>query len=478
MKNYYKVVFAVLSVFLLSTALFAVPKKVDSSSRKKPQWISIPPEEKGFHYFIGISQNQEDKGVALGKALEEAQKQVLSTIGIVVGTKMRLNKEISENETVTKMMDQYRETGKAKLQGQKVKEIYSEEYRDGDRRFFDVYVLLKYSAGEIKAERERIEQQQAANRRDAKEKLLLIDKMISDGKIWDAYQEASRIFTGLADQPGASEYRLLLNIVKKIVNGLVVTPVSVKGKDPSVKLTLIWDKEKLPVASVKMLSEIVQGEGEIVSPQTSGDDGIAVFPISKIKFQGGLAKLKIQPQTEPFLDSLKNAYMDDSDFDSLKKSLENSVVSIILKASDFGGQKFCLIVWNEAGKREHSFEVSTTKELGKAGISVRSFSEIPQEVSFDSFENEKFYDFLSSQEMDALIVGRLNVIDNGDVYNLRSVTSRIDLKVIEIKTRKILAAFEKEQTGVQINLERAKSKTFSDLVGLIAPQLIDIAGVQ
>jgi len=476
-KNY-KVVFAVLSVFLLSNALFAVPKKVRSSSRKRPKWISIPPEEKGYHFFVGISQNQDDKGTALGKALEEAQKQVLSTIGIVVGTKMRLNKEISENKTVTKMMDQYRETGKAKLKGQKVKEIYSEEYRDGDRRFFDVYVLLRYSAGEIKSERRRIEQQQADYRRIANEKLTLIDKMISDGKIWDAYQEACRIFTGLADQPGASQYRLLLNKVKKIVNGLVITPVSVKGKKPSVKLTLSWDKKKLPVSSVKMLSEIVQGEGEIASPQTSGDDGIAVFPISKIKFQGGLAKLKIQPQTGQFLDSLKNAYMDDSDFDSLKKSLENAVVSIILKASDFGGQKFCLIVWNEAGKRENSFEVAVTKELGKAGISVRSFSEIPQGVSFDSFENDKFYDFLSAQGMDALIVGRLNVIDNGDVYNLRSVTSQVDLKVIEIKTRKVLAAFEKEKSGVQINFKRAKSKTSSELVELVAPQIIDIAGVQ
>jgi len=476
-KNY-KAVFAVLSVFLFSSALFAVPKKVRSSSRKRPRWISVPPEEKGYHFFVGISQNQEDKGVALGKALEEAQKQVLSTIGIVVGTKMRLNKEISENKTVTKMMDQYRETGKAKLKGQKVKEIYSEEYRDGDRRFFDVYVLLKYSAAEIKSERRRIEDQQAANRRDAKEKLLLIDKMIADGKIWDAYQEAARIFTGLADQPAASEYRIVLNKVKKMVNGLVITPVSVKGKKPSVKLILNWDKQNIPVSSVKMLSEIVQGEGEIVSPQTSGNDGIAVFPISKIKFQGGLAKLKIQPQTEQFLDSLKNAYMDDSDFNSLKKSLENSAVSIILKAADFGGQKFSLIVWNESGKREHSFEVTVMKELGKAGISVRSFSEIPKEVSFENFENEKFYNFLSSQGMDALIVGTLSVIDNGDVYNLRSVTTRIDLKVIEIKTRKILAAFEKEQTGVQINFKRAKSKTSSDLVKLIAPQLIDIAGVQ
>jgi len=64
------------------------------------------------------------------------------------------------------------------------------------------------------------------------------------------------------------------------------------------------------------------------------------------------------------------------------------------------------------------------------------------------------------------------------VYGLRSVTTRADMKVVEVKSRKLLAAFEKSKSGVQINFERAADKTSKELVEEIAPQVIDIAGVQ
>ncbi|MEA2081655.1 MAG: hypothetical protein U9O97_02825, partial [Elusimicrobiota bacterium] len=128
MRNKRFAVFAFAGFFLMSCSALPRPKKVWSSKRRKPKWISVIPEKAGYYYYLGISQNQEDKGIALQKALEEGMKQVLSTIGIVVGTKMRLNKEISGNKEITKMVDKYRETGKAKLRGQKVKEMYTEEY--------------------------------------------------------------------------------------------------------------------------------------------------------------------------------------------------------------------------------------------------------------------------------------------------------------------------------------------------------------
>ncbi len=478
MRNRRFAVMAMAAIFFLTGPAFARPKKVWSSKRKKPKWISVIPEKSGYYYYVGISQNQDDKGVALQKALEEAMKQVLSTIGIVVGTKMRLDKEISGNEQITKMVDKYRETGKAKMRGQKVKEMYTEEYRDGDRRFFDVYLLMRYSEKEIKKERRRIEDQQAQNRREADRKMEESQVLLKEGKVSDAFEEDARMFTMLADQPGISQYSALLNRIKKLLSSLETEAVSAKGKKPSVRLFAKIDGERKPVSGIRMLASFETGEGEVDSPKTTDEKGIAVFPISKIKFSGGIAKLKIKPMAEQFTVPLKNAYMDDSDFEFIEGILKGLEVSLILKAADFGGSKFSLIVWNDKGKRETSFETALSKELTAAGISVRAFANVPEGVSFDSFENDKFFSSLAAKGIDCLIVGSLNMIDNGDVYNLKSVTGEAHIKVIEIKSRKLLAAFEKSNTGVQINFKRAKAKTTTALVGDIAPKIVDIAGVQ
>ncbi|MBA3065485.1 hypothetical protein FP828_03235 [bacterium] len=188
-------------------------------------------------------------------------KQVLSTIGIVVGTKMRLDKEISGNEEITKMVDKYRETGKAKMRGQKVQEMYTEEYRDGDRRFFDVYLLLMYSEKEIKTERQRIEEQQSQNRREADRKMKEAEVMLKEGKVSSAFEEDARMFTMLADQPGVSQYSALLNRIKKLLNSLETETVSVKGKKPSVKLFAKIDGERKPVSGIRMLAVFETGEG-------------------------------------------------------------------------------------------------------------------------------------------------------------------------------------------------------------------------
>ncbi len=472
-----KTVFFITALFFFSSGCLAVPKKVRSSSRHRPKWLTKLPQEKGYNYFLGIAQNQPDEGVALEKAIEEALKQVLTTIGIVVGTKMRINKEMSADKTITKMLDEYRETGKAKVRGHKIKGIYTEEFVDGDKRFFDVYVLLRYSDREIKTERRRIESVQAANRRIAREKLPEVDKLIESGKVMDAYLLAARIFTDLADQPTSSEYRSALGKIKKIVDGISLEPLRLKGRKPKVEAVLRWGGKEIPVDMMKLEAECTEGKFEIETPQKTSE-GLAEFKIEKATFQGGLLKIKIFPSSDQFLVPLKNAYMDEADFSAFKKTLADAAISVILKAADFGGRKYCLLVWDERGRRQNSFEVSLTKRLTNAGISVRSFARVPAGVNFRNFEKENFYDFLKKQGIGGLIIGELKIVDNGSVYSLRSVSANISLKVIDIKSKKVLAAFEKTQTGVQINFERAKIKTTNELVEKIAPQIIDITSVQ
>ena len=73
-----------------------------------------------------------------------------------------------------------------------------------------------------------------------------------------------------------------------------------------------------------MLASFETGEGVLASPRTTDDDGIVEFPISKIKFKGGIATLKIKPMSEQFTVPLKNAYMDDSDYEFMAGMLKGA----------------------------------------------------------------------------------------------------------------------------------------------------------
>src|SRR3989339_979945 len=140
-------IFLLSFLFMASLSLDARTKLVSRSQKKKPAWITIPPQEKGQYYFVGISQNAATLDKAMRGAIEEALKQVLTVIGVFVGNKMQIDKQIEGDKTITKMLDEYKEVGKGKVSGHRIKEIYTEEYLDEDKnaRFYDVFLLMKYS---------------------------------------------------------------------------------------------------------------------------------------------------------------------------------------------------------------------------------------------------------------------------------------------------------------------------------------------
>jgi len=473
-----KKTFLLFSVFFLSVEVaFCAPKKIWSSARKKPKWISYIPEEKGYHYFIGIAQNQPSRATALRKAIEEALKQVLTTIGVTIGTDMRIEKEIKASKVITKMLDEYSEKGKAKLKGHKIKEIYSEEYVDGDKRFYDVYVLVRYSDKEIAAERRRIEEEQRQNRSTARFNLEDYTKLLSNRRVKDAVEKLLENLYILSDQPTCAEYRRSFEKLKEVLGNISLKPQKVKGREPQILAVLNVEGEEIPYAFLGILAEFKQGEGEISSPVKTDENGIATFKISKIKFQAGVVKINFIPAKAQFIETIKNA-ISKKQREVLENIILQSQISIILRASDFGGKSVCILFWDEERKRVGSFEVSLAEKLTEVGVNIKSFSNIPTGINFENFEQGVFCEFLKEKGVDVLVVGKLQTIDNGNVYSLRSVTVNADYKIVEIKTKKITLSKTDSKTAVQINFGRARTKALKELAEIVSKSLQEILSIQ
>jgi len=470
--------FFLFSLFCLSIGVIScTPKRIWSSPGKKPKWISYIPEEKGYHYFIGIAQNQPDRATALRKAIEEALKQVLTTIGVTIGTDMRIEKEIQASKVLTKMIDEYSEKGRAKLRGHKIKEIYSEEYFDGNRRFYDVYVLLRYSEREIAAERRRIEEEQRRNRATARFNMEDFKKLLNEGRVKDAVEKLFENVYILSDQPSCLEYKKSFERLKEILGNISLKPLKTTGRKPQILAVLNVEGRKIPYAFLDILAEFEQGEGEISSPEKTDENGIAEFEISKIKFQAGVAKINFIPEKTQFMETIKSA-ISDKQREVLENLISQAQISIVLKASDFGGKSVCILFWSEEGQRVMTFEVSLAEKLTEVGVNIKSFSNIPTGINFGNFEQDVFYKFLKEKGVDVLVVGKLKAIDNGNVYNLKSVTVNADYKIVEVKSKKITLSKTDSKTAVQINFDRAKAKALKGLAEIVSKSLQEILSIQ
>jgi len=411
-----KRILSVFIIFLLSINFASAKiKLIEKSKRKKPKWITLPPEEKGYYYFIGVSQNNKNLGEGINKAIEEALKQVLSTIGVVVGARTYIEKTMKEDRTISKIIDEYKEVGRAKLRGHKIREIYTETYLDTEtgERFYDVYVLLRYSEKEIKKERDRIKRIQAENRKVSQKYLEEAKEFEKNGKIFNAFKKYSDVINVLQDQPGIYQYNNALIGIKRILNGIVL-----KGKQEKRTIIVLGNcrihEKSFPLDGIKLKAEISKGEGEI-EVSSIFENGKCEFKIKKIKFEGGIAEITVFLDKEQFLSLLKNAYLSNQDLKALEEIIEEKKVKILISSSEFGFSKVCVFVFKKDGGRSSQAENIISKILIDSGIKVAEMN-IPKFLNYKNFMKKIFFTLLRKKGVKKVIVGELEVIDNGKVY--------------------------------------------------------------
>ena len=135
----------------------------ESSHKKAPEWVTVVPKaDKEFYYFVGRASGKNALEDAETDAVADAIRQVVTMIGLDVTVDYdRLRKEA---EVI--LDDRLISRGAARVLGIKVMESYHRrgaEYSAGELRHkYEAAVLIRWPKGELKMERNRLEQDAVA----------------------------------------------------------------------------------------------------------------------------------------------------------------------------------------------------------------------------------------------------------------------------------------------------------------------------
>jgi len=477
-------VLALAAVFFVPSCALGKTSLIEKSAGKKPVWITKPPQDEKTLYFVGARSGAPSLGEGVESAVRDAMNQVMMTIGFTIAVKSEITNRVESNEEISSVVDQFRTTGQAQLKGQRVKEVYYEKYstvRDAQKvEYYDVYVLLKYSDKEIKDERRRREEQQAENRRLAGTYMKEGAQLLGQGSVMDAYQKYADSLRVLSSQPGDELYNQSLISLKKIIENITVkeAPPAQGRKELTFKLSYATEGKEFPLKRVNAAVLMVMGKGETDKTVTTGLDGIGAAKIQKMAFEGGIAKVKIDIEPDQFLLPIKETYLADAELKNIKDMLGLKNITIVLKSTQYGTSQVCVIVWDRAGGRNKEMESMITEHLTKSGITVVVPKSLTPDLSFTNFDNPAFYESLSGEKISTAVIGMSEGIDNGDIYGLKSVTGKIDLRIVDIEKRQVITTVSKSKTTADISFEKGKTKVFRELIDLVAPSIVDTVSAE
>jgi hypothetical protein len=148
------------SILLLAIILqisCATPTQIirESSSPVKPKWIDSLPQDREFHYFLGIKSSAE----TLEDGMRAAIRNAMSSISEFMGIKIESVFEEYMSEIEQKSIFQSKGKSSATVSGAQVVDSYYDKMIRIDKNFkiekYDVYVLVKFSTAEFLNETER-----------------------------------------------------------------------------------------------------------------------------------------------------------------------------------------------------------------------------------------------------------------------------------------------------------------------------------
>ncbi len=130
---------------------------VYASSKSRPEWITQIPEKKNYLFFVGTSPDTSTLDEGKKKAVMDALRQVVNTIGVKVTAESTQTEKYYAEKYKLEVSSKLIEKGEARLQGAVLKEIYYEEYQRPDgSKFYRVWVLVRYDKAQIEKEQKRL----------------------------------------------------------------------------------------------------------------------------------------------------------------------------------------------------------------------------------------------------------------------------------------------------------------------------------
>jgi|GEM_PF-6128471 len=467
-----------LTSFLHSAA--AGDKLVYKSAKKRPEWITNTPEEKDNHYFVGVKQNAETLSDGIKGALYNAFEQLMMTIGMVVTVKSKIMDRVVQDKEINEIYEQLSKVGTAKIKGHRVREIYYEEYRGpNNKRYFDVYVLVRYSSKEINSERQRIEEKQKKSLQRSKEVLSEADKFIKEGHIMEGYKKYVEVVKLLSDQPKSTMFTTAVENIESIFSRLALELLQ-KDKD-AIKIKFYYRAENnsIPLADVKIKYVFEKGEGELLPPVGLTDkDGIAEFKIAKIKLDKDIARIVFFPDEERFFLLLgEDISFTDDIVDRLKNLFKTIKLTAGYKSTDISQQKIgILILEKDKIRRNSTFENLLSKQLLSYGMEMSTLENI--NLAYANIDDEKVYSAFLKANVDLAIIGEINAILQGEVYGIHTVAVSIEMKVYDLKNKKLLKVITEKQTSAGLSPTQAQESALTQITSKIIPELVDIISLR
>lgn len=472
-----KVFIICFSISLLSVLAEAKPKLVRRTANKQPTWITMPMEDADNLYFVGSKQNVPTLAEGMEGAIQRALEDLFKYIGVTMATRSEITQRVQENKEFTEALDKIKTAGEAKIKGQRLKEVYYEEYSDDGKRFYDVFVLLKYSKREVKTERERIETEQQKNRELAKQYLEDAKKFLAEGKVWDTYLKYADALKIVVMQGSSPIFYESLTGIKKIVEGLSFETVAKDKNGVKVKIKYTVGDKVLPVAGLNLKSSFVFGTGEVSGMVNTDDKGVAELKIAKISFKDGIAKIHTAIDANQFILPIKDSFINEDELKNIQDLLAAKNTNIVLKISDFSVGSVGILIWDKTEKRNYELEGIFGEKLTASGYKIVSPKNVGQ-ITFADYETDEFYSIMQKNGINMVVLGRTSVTDQGEVYGMRSALTKVDIRIIDVKKKEMLNTFTQSKAGVGLSVEQASAKSYQSLVDVIIQPVIDLLSMQ
>ena len=475
----------------ISACAAASPVLTEKSKGSKPKWITAPPQDKDYFYFIGTKSKAASYEAGVKGALNAAMSQVLMTIGFSFVVQTEITTRIEGDKDLSTFIDKTKETGQVNLKEQRIQETYFEKYRDFktviennlkkkvEEVYYDVYLLLKYSKKEIKDEQKRKEQQDKENLRLADQLNAEASGLISSGQVMDAYNKYASILKILSSQAGIPLFNKVLSTLKDIAQNVVLSETKVADKKTiGIAAFFQTSSSKSAVQKLNVSSEITLGNGEIDRIVLTDSAGTGRCKIQKMSFDGGLAKVRFSLPADQFILPIMDTAINEEDKTSIEQTVKSKNLTITLKSSDYSTTKVTVIVWNKNGERNKEVESLITEALTGAGINVVIPSSLTADLNYKNFDNPDFYQTLSAEGINVAVMGQSDAIDNGRVYNFQSVTGTIDTRIVDIKQRQVLTTVSKSKTMPALTFEQARLNCFKELSKIMTPAIVSTVSAE
>jgi hypothetical protein len=483
MPNSKRILVLVNTFFFLIVAPFSYSavgdKLIYKSAKKRPEWITKTPEEKDNYYFVGVKQNAETLSDGIKGALYNAFEQLMMTIGVVVTVKSKIMDRVIQDKEVSEIYEQLNKVGAAKIRGHRVREVYYEEYRTPDnKRYFDVYVLVRYSSKEINLERQRIEEEQKKSLQLSKEMLSEGDKFIKEGNVMEGYKKYVEVVKLLSDQPKTTIFTTAVGNIESIFSRLALELLNKEKDVIKIKFSYKIENKSIPLPDVKIKYTFEKGEGELLPSICVTDrDGVAEFKVAKIKFDKDIAKIIFYPEEEDFFLSLRDATFSDEVVERLENLFKAVKLAVGYKSTDFPQQKVgILVLEKDKIRRNSTFENLLSKQLLSYGMELSTLENI--NLTYTNIDDEKVYTVFPKTNVDLAIIGEINSIVQDEVYGIYSVLVNIEMKVYDLRKKKLIKVITERQTSAGLSTAQAQENALAQLSSKIIPELVDIISLK